>query len=68
VLFSGTVRKCLDPFGSHSDDQITSALAKVLGERAPELDAEVADGGARRRGMLDARRGKTSAPFDARRG
>ena len=46
VLFSGTLRNCLDPFGTHGDGEVATALGLVLRDRAPPLDAAVVDGGA----------------------
>ena len=46
VLFSGTIKSCLDPFDQRTDDEVREALDLVLPGRAPPLDAEVTDGGA----------------------
>ena len=46
MLFSGTLRNCLDPFGTHGDGEVATALGLVLRDRAPPLDAAVVDGGA----------------------
>ena len=46
VLFSGTIKSCLDPFDQRSDAEVREALDLVLPGRAPPLDAEVTDGGA----------------------
>ena len=46
VLFSGTLRDTLDPFGAHADDDVRRALGLVLKSRALGLDAPVVDGGA----------------------
>ncbi|KAH8074066.1 ATPase [Aureococcus anophagefferens] len=43
---SGTLRNCLDPFGTHGDGEVATALGLVLRDRAPPLDAAVVDGGA----------------------
>ncbi|KAJ8603637.1 hypothetical protein CTAYLR_007565 [Chrysophaeum taylorii] len=51
VLFSGSLRNCVDPFGSRSDDDVARALALVAPPRddAPKtwnLDTRVEDAGA----------------------
>ena len=50
VIFTGSVRKNLDPFGEHSDDKLWSALEEVqlkeLVTQLPgHLDGEVTEGG-----------------------
>lgn len=50
VLFSGTMRKNLDPFGEYEDEVLWKALEnvelkKVLGELASGLDSKVNEGG-----------------------
>ena len=47
VLFSGTVRSNLDPFGAFSDAQLFSALGRcMLADSVSSLDDPVLDGGA----------------------
>lgn len=46
VLFSGPLRRCLDPFDAKADADIADALALVFpGGRAPALDAPVVEAG-----------------------
>jgi ABC-type lipopolysaccharide export system ATPase subunit len=46
VLFSGTVRYNLDPFGEFDDDQIWATLEDVeMRDRVESLDSLVSDGG-----------------------
>ncbi|XP_054155290.1 ATP-binding cassette subfamily C member 4-like [Oppia nitens] len=50
VVFTGTVRRNLDPFGEYSDEQIWKALDEVqlkhaVQELRGELDAELSEGG-----------------------
>ncbi|QQP55980.1 ATP-binding cassette sub-family C member 4, partial [Caligus rogercresseyi] len=50
LLFSGTVRKNLDPFDDYEDHEIWGALqqanlSKVVSALSKSLDAEVTDGG-----------------------
>jgi len=46
VLFSGTMRYNLDPFGQHNDPDMWEALAQVeLKEVVDDLDMKVTDGG-----------------------
>ncbi|CAG2102867.1 unnamed protein product [Medioppia subpectinata] len=51
VVFTGSVRKNLDPFGEYSDQYIWSALEEVqlkgpVGDLPGQLDAQLAEGGA----------------------
>ena len=50
VLFSGTLRKNLDPFNSHTDDDIWNALeeshlARDIRQLSTGLESKVSDGG-----------------------
>ena len=45
VLFSGSIKSCLDPFNQRTDEEVREALDLVLPGRAPSLDALVSDGG-----------------------
>ncbi|CAG2100169.1 unnamed protein product, partial [Medioppia subpectinata] len=50
VLFTGSVRKNLDPFGEHSDDELWSALSEVqlrdvVQSMPGQLDGQVTEGG-----------------------
>ncbi|CAG2110955.1 unnamed protein product, partial [Medioppia subpectinata] len=51
VVFTGSVRKNLDPFGEYSDQNLWSALEEVqlkgaVGDLPGQLDAQLAEGGA----------------------
>ncbi|CAG2101653.1 unnamed protein product [Medioppia subpectinata] len=51
VLFAGSVRRNLDPFGEYSDQRIWSALEEVqlkeaVGDLPGQLDGQLAEGGA----------------------
>ena len=46
ILFSGTLRFNVDPFGEHADDDLRNVVALAsLGDKAASLDAAVAEGG-----------------------
>ncbi|CAG2179263.1 unnamed protein product, partial [Oppiella nova] len=50
VLFTGTIRKNLDPFGEHPDDELWAAIEEVqlrdvVAQMPGLLDAEVTEGG-----------------------
>ncbi|QMW46861.1 hypothetical protein G4B11_010340 [Aspergillus flavus] len=45
ILFTGTVRSNLDPFGQYSDDSLIEALKRVSWDNPEALHASVADGG-----------------------
>ncbi|KAH8055898.1 ATPase [Aureococcus anophagefferens] len=46
ILFSGSLRFNVDPFGEHADDDLRNVVALAsLGDKAASLDAAVAEGG-----------------------